>query len=72
MLFDPVRHEPLQDIPWDKDRVRSIINQIVTDAEARFTPQGWWPPHPRDLDPGDDATQPAKPLYYGACSVVCL
>jgi hypothetical protein len=70
MLFDPARHGLLQAIAWDEDRVRGIINQIVTDAESRFTPQGWWPPHPRDLDPGDDATQPATPLYYGACDVV--
>ena len=52
MLFDPARHEPLQAIRWDEDRVRACIAKIVADAEARFTPQGWWPPHPRDLDPG--------------------
>ena len=70
MLFDPARHEPLQTIPWDEGRVRTCINQIAADAEARFTPQGWWPPHPRDLEPDEDATQPATPLYYGACGVV--
>ena len=70
MLFDTARHEPLQEIPWDKDRVRDSIGQIVADAEARFTPQGWWPPHPLDLDPSEDARQPATPLYYGACGVV--
>jgi len=70
MLFDSARHEPLQEIPWDKDRVRDSIGQIVADAEARFTPQGWWPPHPLDLDPSEDARQPATPLYYGACGVV--
>ena len=70
MLFDSARHEPLQAIPWDKDRVRDSIGQIVADAEARFTPQGWWPPHPLDLDPSEDARQPATPLYYGACGVV--
>jgi len=43
MLFDAARHEPLQAIPWDEDRVRACIAQIVADAEARFTPQGWWP-----------------------------
>jgi hypothetical protein len=43
---------------------------IVADAESRFTPRDWWPPHPRDLDPGDDATPPATPLYHGACGVV--
>lgn len=70
MLFDPARHEPLQAIPWDEDRVRDCISGIVAETEARFTPEGWWPPHPRDLGPGEDATQPATPLYYGACGVV--
>ena len=70
MLFDPARHEPLQAIPWDEGRVRTWISLIAADTEARFTPQGWWPPHPRDLEPGEDATQPATPLYYGACGVV--
>jgi hypothetical protein len=70
MLFDPARHEPLQAIPWDGDRVQASISQIVADAESRFTPQGWWPPHPRDFNPGEDAKQPATPLYYGACGVV--
>jgi len=65
MLFDPSRHEPLQDIPWNEDRVRTSIRQIVADTESRFTPKGWWPPHPRDLNPGEDAKQPATPLYHG-------
>ena len=70
MLFDPARHEPLRANPWDEDRVRKYIAQIAADAEASFTPQGWWPPHPRDVDSGDEAKQPATPLYYGACGVV--
>lgn len=24
MFFDPARHEPLQAIPWDEDRVRGL------------------------------------------------
>jgi hypothetical protein len=70
MLFDLARHEPLQVIPWDADRVRTVIAQIIADTEARFTPQGWWPQHPRDVEPGEDASQPATPLYHGACGVV--
>ena len=67
MLYDPARHEALQEIAWDEGRVRGFIQHIVADAESRFTPQAWWPPHPRDVDPGEDAQQPATPLYYGAC-----
>jgi Lanthionine synthetase C-like protein len=70
MLFDPARHEPLQAIPWDEDRVRGSISRILAETEARFTPEAWWPPHPRDLEPGEDAAQPATPLYHGACGVV--
>ena len=70
MLFDPARHQPQQHIPWDEDRVRDCIAHIVADTEARFMPEGWWPPHPLDLAPGEDAAQPATPLYHGACGVV--
>ena len=70
MLFDPTRHTPLTPIPWDEERARSCITQMIADTEARFTPQGWWPPHPLDLEPGEDPEQPATPLYYGACGVV--
>jgi hypothetical protein len=70
MLFDPARHEPLKMIPWDEDLVWASISRIVTETEARFTPESWWPSHPRDLEPGEDAAQPATPLYHGACGVV--
>ena len=70
MLFDPARHEPLHAIAWDEDRVRACVGQIVDDAEARFTPQHFWPIHPRDIDPGEDDKQPATPLYHGACGVI--
>jgi hypothetical protein len=69
MLYDPARHEPLLDTDWDEDRVRACIKHIVVDAEARFTAQAWWPPHPLDVEPGEDAQQPCTPLYYGACGV---
>ena len=69
MLFDTTRHEALQAIPWNEARVREFIAQIVADVEARFTPQAWWPPHPLDVDPGEDAQAPPTPLYYGACGV---
>ncbi len=69
MLYDPARHEPLLDTDWDEDRVRACMQHIVADAEARFSTQGWWPPHPLDVEPGEDVQQPCTPLYYGACGV---
>src|SRR4249919_2909402 len=45
-----------------------MIAAIVTDAEARFSSDAYWPIHPRDAD--DGGTLPAYPLYYGACGVI--
>ena len=69
MLHDPTRHEALQAIAWDEGRARDLIECIVRDTEAHFSPTGFWPPHPRDIDPGEDPNQPAMGLYYGACGV---
>lgn len=68
MLYDPARHEPLRADAWDEGRARSMIEQIVRDTEARFSPATYWPIHPRDAD--DAETQPVYPLYFGACGVV--
>lgn len=70
MLFDPARHEPLQPIAWDADQARVAIARIVADTEARFTPEQYWPPHPRDLQGRDSPVAPYTPLYHGACGVV--
>jgi Lanthionine synthetase C-like protein len=70
MFHDAARHETLQTIPWDEGRVRAAIEHIVADAEARFSPDGHWPLHPRDVDGDEDPTQPATGLYYGTCGVI--
>ena len=68
MLYDPARHEPLQAFRWDETRARATIEHIVCDTEARFSPQTYWPIHPKDADHGE--TNPVYPLYHGACGVV--
>lgn len=68
MLYDPARHEALKSITWDEARARAMIERIVRDTEARFSPASYWPMHPRDADNGE--TQPAYPLYFGACGVM--
>ena len=71
MLFDPTRHEPCIDMPWSEARARAAIEQIVRDAESRFTPDGLWPTHPRDAE--FTAASPSSPLtqlYDGACGVM--
>ena len=70
MLHDPARHEPLNSIAWDESRVRATIARIVDETVAAFTPDGLWPVHPRDLEPGDDPDAPATNLYYGASGVI--
>jgi hypothetical protein len=68
MLFDPSRHEPLQERAWDEAAARAAIERIVRDAEARFSPQAYWPLSPRDA--GGDDTAPMYDLYFGACGVI--
>ena len=68
MLFDPARHEGLAPIPWDEARARATILRVVRDCERRFSPSKWWPLHPKDADGGE--TEPAAPLYHGACGVI--
>ncbi len=70
MLYDPTRHETLRSIPWDEARVRAVIEHIVRDTEERYSPDRYWPLHPRDVEGDGDPTQPATGLYYGACGVI--
>ena len=70
MLHDPARHEPLQALAWDEARVSATIARIVDETVAAFTPDGLWPPHPRDLEPGDDPDMRATNLYWGAAGVI--
>ena len=70
MLFQPDRHEPLDPFPWNESIARDCIEHIVRDTEQRFSPDSYWPWHPKDMEPGDSAAQPALPLYFGAAGVV--
>jgi hypothetical protein len=68
MIYDPARHEALHSEPWSEDRALSAIRQIVGDAEARFSPERYWPLHPQDTDAGSSAL--LTPLYFGALGVM--
>ena len=70
MLHDPARHERLLPLAWDEHRVRETINHIVRDAEQRFSPERYWPLHPRDVEGGEDPNRLVCNLYYGACGVI--
>jgi hypothetical protein len=68
MLHDPARHEPLTGGDWDEGAARRAIDRIVRDAEARFSPESYWPTHPLDAEGGDRG--PAFDLYFGAAGVI--
>src|SRR5262249_36778653 len=54
--------------PWDEDRVRSFVAEVVVDAERAFDPVSLWQDHPLDdaLMPG-----PRTSVYAGAAGVCC-
>ncbi len=68
MLYDPARHEPLRQNAWDEGLARATIERIVRETEARFSPETYWPVHPRDGDGGEE--HPFHALYFGACGVI--
>jgi len=68
LIYDPSRHEALQPLSWCEDRARLAICQIVTDAEERFSPERYWPPHPQDTEGA--AAEPFTPLYFGALGMI--
>src|SRR4051794_18098258 len=68
MLFDPERHEPLGDRPWDAARARDAVAAICRDAEAGFDPTRLWPLHPADWEPG--TADVLRGLYLGAAGML--
>jgi len=70
MLFDPTRHEALQPLAWDEVTCLAAIQAIVDDTERHFSPERYWPPHPNDIEPGEDLSVPGTSLYFGACGVI--
>jgi hypothetical protein len=69
MLFDSARHEAIEPILWDAQRVRETIVRIVNDTSAAFAPVTLWPAHPLDCGDADSATA-LTPLYFGATGVI--
>jgi hypothetical protein len=68
-LFDPGRHEPLIDVPWDAAKAADAIVRIVADTQAAASPEGAWPIHPSDVEDGD-AGSPIMGLYFGSAGVM--
>jgi hypothetical protein len=70
MLFDPARHEALEPIAWNAQRVRDTIAHIGATTSAAFTPDRLWPSHPLDLQTKDGSAPALTPLYFGAAGVI--
>jgi hypothetical protein len=66
VLFDAACHAGA----WDPERALALIERIVRDTEAHFSPQTWWPVNPRDVDPDDAEGVASTTLYFGAAGVV--
>jgi len=67
MLYKPEAFEPLTDTPWDEERVRARIREIVADADSAYIPEDFWPADEWD---GWNTPLPLKNLYVGAAGVI--
>jgi Lanthionine synthetase C-like protein len=68
LLYRPEAFEPLTDEPWDAERVRAALREIVSDTdEALRGPKMLWPADEWD---GWQAAKPMKNLYVGAAGVL--
>src|SRR5687768_9055306 len=67
MLWDPDRHEPLSDEPWDNAVARDGIRALAADAEGAYDETTLWPVHPLD-GPAENGAPPTS-LYCGASGV---
>ncbi len=68
MLYHPEDFEPLVEEPWDPERIRAGIREIVADTDAAYRgPKLFW-----RADEWDRwlATSPLKTLYCGAAGVL--
>jgi hypothetical protein len=68
MLYRPEAFEPLVDTPWDEQRVRAAVRDIVADTDASLRgPKLLW-----KADTWDRwrSTSPQKNLYTGAAGVL--
>jgi lanthionine synthetase-like protein len=67
VLYAADEFEPLTDEPWDDERVRAAIREIVADADAAYDAEGLWPANEWDAW---GSTPPLKDLYCGAGGMI--
>jgi hypothetical protein len=60
------RHRGLTRDAWSELTARAVIEEIATDAIAKFHPDTFWPAHPSDDGVGDGNSS----FYVGAAGVI--
>src|SRR5205823_3603748 len=60
-LYDPARHTPLTEAPWDPAAAQAAIDEILADTRAAYDAERYWPAHPLDEGLSDSSTT----LYFG-------
>jgi hypothetical protein len=68
MLFTPAAHEELVDEPWNAERARAVIAEVVADTERAFA--DGWAAHPADLLETEDPATRFRDVYGGGAGVV--
>jgi hypothetical protein len=66
MMIDQARHVPLRALRWDAADAAKAMEEIVTDALERFSPERFWPAHPAD----DGCADGNSSIYFGAAGVI--
>ncbi len=69
-LYDPERHEPLRDFPWNPAQASDAIAEICRDAEGAFDPRTLWPMHPGDAFPEMAPDGIMRGIYDGAAGML--
>jgi hypothetical protein len=66
MMIDQARHVPLRALRWDAGEASKAMEEIITDALERFSPERFWPAHPAD----DGCADGNSSVYFGAAGVI--
>ena len=72
VLFDPSAHESVTDDPWNEERVRAAVREIVAEVDRGYdAARGSWPLHARDAGGDDDEyAGTSHGVYLGAAGML--
>ena len=55
---------------WDEPRALDAVRAIVAEADAAFSPEAFWPPHPLDEEADEPPLDAPPGVYLGAAGVI--